>query len=258
MSYSLEFISDIERPAVREISVDESSQWLHRGLQDFFRRPAFSLTYGSLFTVLAFLQILGLQAMGLASLILPVAAGFMLVAPMFAVLFYEISRRHEQGLEPSIRQSIANCLSKAQQLSWIGVMLMLVLLSWMLLALVIFAVFYGVHPPPMNDFIVEVLSAPQAVPFLIVGTVVGGACATAAFALSAVSLPMVLDRDVSAVTAMATSLDAVLVNWKVMIGWGLMISFITGVGMCFLFVGLAFTMPLIGYASWHAYRALVV
>jgi uncharacterized membrane protein len=131
------------------------------------------------------------------------------------------------------------------------------MLSWMVLALGIFAVFFGGSPPPVEDFVLHVLTAPQAIPFLVVGTVVGGVLATVAFALSAVSLPMIMDRDVSAMTAMVTSVDTVLENWKVMVGWGATIAFITFTGMLFLFVGLAFTMPLIGYATWHAYKALV-
>ncbi|MCF8480573.1 MAG: DUF2189 domain-containing protein [Rhodospirillum sp.] len=257
MAHIIHFMSDVIRPEVRIVSVDESSVWLRKGLDDFIREPGVSLAYGGVFTVMAFLLFLGLDIAGLASLILPLAAGFMLVAPLFAVIFYEVSRRGESGLYISLGEAVDACREKAAPLAFVGVVLLLVMLSWMILAMGIFAVFYGGAPPPVEDFLVNVLTAPQAIPFLMVGTAVGGVLATVAFALSAVSLPMIMDQDVSATTAMVTSIDTVLRNWKVMIGWGATIAFISFTGMLFLFMGLAFTMPLIGYATWHAYKALV-
>ncbi|WP_413205103.1 DUF2189 domain-containing protein [Rhodospirillum sp. A1_3_36] len=257
MAHTIHFMSDVVRPEVQTVSVEDTAVWLHKGLNDFKREPGISLAYGGVFTVMAFFLFLGLEKAGLASLILPLSAGFMLVAPLFAVIFYEVSRRSESGLYISLGEAMAACRDKAGPLAAVGVVLLLVMLSWMVLALGIFAVFFGGSPPPVEDFVLHVLTAPQAIPFLMVGTAVGGVLATVAFALSAVSLPMIMDRDVSATTAMVTSVDTVLANWRVMVGWGGTIAFITFTGMLFLFVGLAFTMPLIGYATWHAYKALV-
>jgi uncharacterized membrane protein len=257
MTHTTGFMPDVIRPEARTVSVDESALWLSKALKDFLREPGLSLTYGGLFTLFAFLLTLGLDMLGLASLVLPLAAGFMLVAPLFAVIFYEVSRRNESGLYVSFGEAVAACRAKSGPLSAVGVVLLLIMLAWMILALGIFAVFYGGSPPPLEDFVLNVVTAPQAIPFLAVGTAVGGVLATGAFAVSAVSLPMIMDRDVGALEAMATSVDTVVKNWKVMLGWGATIAFITFSGMLFLFVGLAFTLPVIGYATWHAYKALV-
>ncbi|ABC23524.1 DUF2189 domain-containing protein [Rhodospirillum rubrum] len=253
-----DLLPDVTRPAVRVVSIDESGQWLARGLADFRRAPGPSLLAGGFYSLIAFGILIGLQWVGLASLILPLCGGFILVAPLSAVLFYEISRRIENGEPYPFRATAAACLAKAGPLSAVGMVLMLAMLVWILLALVLFALFYGVSPPPLGDFFFGVLTAPQSMIFLAVGTVVGGALATLVFALAAVSLPMILDRDISALAAMATSIDAVNTNRAVMVGWAATIAFITVCGLLTGFIGLAFTLPLLGYSTWHAYRALVV
>jgi uncharacterized membrane protein len=98
----------------------------------------------------------------------------------------------------------------------------------------------------------------DGIPFLVVGTIVGGIFAALAFALSAVSIPLILDRDVGALAAMATSVSAVLTNWRVMIGWAALIALFGAAGLVSFYIGLGVTLPLIGYATWHAYRDLVV
>ncbi|MGB0697405.1 MAG: DUF2189 domain-containing protein [Rhodospirillaceae bacterium] len=252
-----DFMPDVARPRVRSITVDETSRWLEAGLKDFMAVPGFSLGYGAMFVLFAYLITFGLEQIGLGSLSLPFAAGFMLIAPLGAVLFYETSRRIEQGLYVSFGEALSSCAAKAAPLGQIGVVLLIVMLAWIMLALVIFAMFFGGNPPALDSFFGDVLTAPQAAPFLVVGTLVGGMLATVAFTVSAISLPMVLDRDVTAVTAMATSFDAVRKNPREMLGWGGMIAFITFSGMVMFFVGLAFSLPLIGYATWHAYKSLV-
>jgi uncharacterized membrane protein len=91
-----------------------------------------------------------------------------------------------------------------------------------------------------------------------VGTAVGAVLAAIAFAISAVSIPLILDRDVGAFAAMATSVSAVVVNWRVMIGWAALIALFGAVGLASFYIGLAVILPLIGHASWHAYRDLVL
>jgi uncharacterized membrane protein len=140
----------------------------------------------------------------------------------------------------------------------VGVVLTLVMLSWMLLALLIFAAFYGGAPPSLSNFAASILSSPQAALFLATGTAVGGVMATAAFAVAALSIPMLVDRpETLPVHAMAVSIEAVARRPGVLIGWGATIGFITVSGMLPALLGLAFTLPLAGYASWHAYRALL-
>lgn len=244
-------------PAVRRVTVDQSSRWLSRGWEDMTRSPGISLTYGLAFVAIAYAIVFGLREIGMTSLVLPLMAGFMLIGPLAAVGLYDISRRHGLGETPTWKTTLSAIHGKADQLLIVGLMMMMAILSWMMMALLIFASFYNQAPPSLDGFLLEILSADQAPVFLLTGTIAGGLIAAMVFTLTAVSLPMIMDRDVSAVAAMATSARAVMKNWRVMTGWAAMIVLVTGFGLATFFIGLAVCLPLIGHASWHAYRTLV-
>ncbi|MGC2857115.1 DUF2189 domain-containing protein [Novispirillum sp. DQ9] len=244
-------------PTVRMVSVDDTARWLMRGWDDLRAAPMVSLTYGGIFVVLAYLIVFGLAQMDMTSLILPLMAGFMLIGPLAAVGLYEVSRLHAARQPVSLGKALMSFPRYSGQLLVIGLALMLMLMLWVITAMYIFAIFYNGAPPNMNTFVSDLLVAPQAPLFLLVGTAAGAVLAAIVFAIGAVSLPMVVDRDVSPVHAMATSVVAVRRNWKVMIGWAAMIVLITASGMVLFFVGLAVALPLVGHASWHAYKAMV-
>ncbi|MFA7429394.1 MAG: DUF2189 domain-containing protein [Rhodospirillaceae bacterium] len=244
-------------PVIRSVSVDDTTRWLVRGWNDLLAAPTVSLTYGAIFVVVAYLIVFGLAQIGMTSLILPLMAGFMLIGPLAAVGLYEVSRRHAQRQPVSLSIALAAFTRYSSQLLVIGMALMLMLMLWVVTAMYIFAIFYNGAPPSMDTFVSDILVAPQAPLFLLVGTAAGGVLATIVFAISAVSLPMVVDRGVAPVHAMATSVLAVRRNWKVMTGWAAMIVLITAVGMLTFFIGLALALPLVGHASWHAYKAIV-
>jgi uncharacterized membrane protein len=138
-----------------------------------------------------------------------------------------------------------------------GLVLLLIMFVWVESAILLFALFFNAAPPPLEGFVGSVLLSLDNAPFLVLGSAIGGVLAAVAFTVSVVSLPMLMDRNVSTATAIATSVAAVKANWQVMIGWAAMIALITGVGIATFFVGLAVALPLIGHASWHAYRGLV-
>jgi uncharacterized membrane protein len=138
-----------------------------------------------------------------------------------------------------------------------GLVLMLFLLAWIRIAFLIFALFFGAQPPSWDHLITTLFFTTDGIPFLIVGTAAGGVLAVVAFAISAVAMPLLLDRDVGVLRAMATSAAAVARNWRVLIGWAALIVLFTAAGLVTAYVGLAVTLPLIGHASWHAYRDLV-
>lgn len=245
-------------PAFRSVTVDESSTWVHKALDDFRRAPLCSLMFGGVFVLISWAISALVLGMGMGSALLPLASGFMLVGAMFAVPLHVISRAHERGESIRMTEAIRHSLKSLPGLSFIGVTLTLVMLAWMLLALLIFAGFYGGQPPNLSQFGAAVLSSPQAALFLTVGTAVGAIMATVAFALAALSIPLLVDRpDTPPVHAMIVSVEAVIRQPGVLIGWGATIGFITVSGMVPAFLGLAFTLPLAGYASWHAYRAIL-
>ena len=106
-------------------------------------------------------------------------------------------------------------------------------------------------------FLERVLLSSQSLPFLITGTLTGAALAVVAFAISAVAVPMLMDRDVNVVTAIVTSVAAVRRNWQAMALWAAIVAFFTLLGLATFCIGLAVTLPLISHATWHAYRDLV-
>jgi uncharacterized membrane protein len=251
------WFGDQPAPFIRAVTVDQSSRWLARGWNDLWAAPGVSLTYGMMFVVAAYLIFFGLSALGMESLVLPLAAGFILIGPLAAVGLYDVSRRHAAGEPVTMAHALATFRHRAAPLMVVGLSLMMTLLAWMMVAFLIFASFYHEAPPPIETFISSLLIAPQAPLFLLVGTVAGGVIAAVTFAISAISLPLIVDRNVSPVYAMATSVKAVAKNWRVMIGWAAMIALVTGFGLATFFVGLVVALPLIGHASWHAYKAMI-
>jgi uncharacterized membrane protein len=247
----------VPRAAVRVISIEQPSVWLTSAWRDFRRAPRLSLLYGSGFVLVGYGLVLALHELGLGSLLPMMLAGFPLVAPIMAVGLYEVSRQLEQGQPPAWAS-----VGRAFRRNWggltgMGLVLMLCLAAWMQLALLLFMGFYHAAPPPLDGFVSGLLESVDAIPFLLVGTATGAVIAAFVFAISAVSIPMLLDRDVAVIEAIGTSLAAVWTNWPVMLGWAASIVVLVGIGVITLLLGFAVTLPLVAYATWHAYRALV-
>jgi len=244
-------------PKVRVVEIDRPWLWLAAGWRDFVRVPALSLTYGIVFSAAGYALTYWLYSAGAAYLILPVTAGFALVGPAAAVGLYEISRRLESGLPVALGAIVSAIFSRADTFAAMGLVLMLFFLAWMEIALLIFAFFFSDRSISAGNFIEPVFFAPESLPFLVTGTVAGGVLAAVVFAISTVSLPLLLDRNVGVPTAVVTSLRAVHRNRKALALWALIISVLMSIGVATFFVGLVLTLPLVGYATWHAYRDLV-
>jgi uncharacterized membrane protein len=247
----------VAHPSVRRIGVDAPNHWLIAGWRDFRRVPLVSLGYGATFVAVGYTIVFGLCDMGLASLVPTAIAGFFLVAPILAVGLYEMSRCIEQGEAATLARSLRALRRNPTGLATMGLVLTLTFAAWLQIALLVFMMFFHEDAPSLDHFLYDILTAPDAVAFLAVGTAIGYVLATIVFAISAVSIPMLLDRDVPVTVAIATSVAAVRENWLVMLGWAATIVLLIGLGVVTFFVGLAVTLPLLAYATWHAYRALV-
>ena len=244
-------------PAVRTVEIDRPWAWLAAGWRDFARVPVLSVAYGVVFSAAGCALIYWLYAAGALYLILPAMAGFALVGPAAAVGLYEVSRRLESGQPVALGAVLRAILSRAETLAAMGLVLMLFFLAWMEIALLIFAFFFSGRAISAGNFIEGVFFAPESLPFLVAGTVAGAILAAVVFAISTVSLPLMLDRDVGVPAAIATSLRAVYRNRKALALWAMIIAVFTSIGVATLFLGLVLTLPLVGYATWHAYRDLV-
>ncbi|MCG6862283.1 MAG: DUF2189 domain-containing protein [Chromatiaceae bacterium] len=245
------------QPKVNEITLDHPWEWLGKGWKDLTAAPKLSLAYGSVFMLLSYLLTLGLVYEGLFFIIPPLAAGFFLVAPLLGIGLYQISASLERGEKVQFVSVVEAWRRNEVHLSALAVVVVLVALAWMLVALLVFALFYDQPIPTWENFIPEVFLSGNSPVFLFSGILAGALIAGFTFSISVVSTPMLMDRQVDVLTAMQTSMRAVRVNWQAMILWASLIVMFVGVGIITFYIGLIVCMPLIGHATWHAYRDLV-
>lgn len=246
-------------PRIRRVSVDRPWVWLAKGWDDIRRARGASLAYGIAIVAASYLLVGALYWFESIYALLPLAAGFMFLAPLLAAGLYDTSRRLQAGESPDFATTSKALGRNPEHLAYMGLVLMVFNLFWTRVALLLFALFFGTPRSTVRELIDLTLFSPDAVPFLMVGTAIGAVLSALVFAISAVSIPMLLDRrDCSVWTAIATSFVAVRENWKPMALWAALIVAFTAFGMVPFFLGLAITLPLIGHATWHAYKDLVV
>ncbi len=245
-------------PKIRTISPERPWTWLSRGWSDLRAAPAVGLGYGALFAAAGFLVVALMWSFDVFELFLPLAGGFLLLAPVLAVGLYETSRRLAAGEKVTMATALLAWRRNVGQVALFGVALLLFFIAWMRLASLIFMLFFAYDPPSPETFIQDVFFQWDSIPFLLVGGGVGAVLAALVFAISVVSVPMLLDRDVNVVVAIATSVETVRRNLFPMFVWGCLIVLFTGAGLATFYLGLIVTLPIIGHATWHAYRDLVV
>lgn len=253
--------TNAEGPSVRvarTLSTGASLGWLGAGWRDFTLQPGLSLAYG----VAVFLASLAMLALiflgGWGNVLFPALAAFMIAGPVVAVGLYEKSRLIEKGERPTLGDMVLVGFRRGQQIFFIGAILTLLVVLWMRAAMIIYALFFGWRPMP-HDFweLIEVLVlTPIGWAMLVAGSAVGALFAALAFAVSVFSIPMLLDRDVDAFTAMGTSTRLAWRNLPAMLVWGAIVlgAFILSLATGLL--ALVILFPLIGHASWHAYGAV--
>lgn len=240
------------------LTLDDPWRWMSAGWRDMWAMPGISLFYGVLFATISLLLALSLFLVELSSIVLPLAAGFMLVGPLFAVGLYEASRRLESGEALNLKDVLLVKTASPAQLAFLGALLMLALLAWMRIASLLFALFFGLEGfPPLPDFLPTLVFSPYGLGLLVVGTGVGAVIAFAVFAVSALSVPMLMHRDVDAISAVLASVRVVRENPGPMLLWAWIIAVVMAVGMATFFVGMVLAFPLVGHATWHAYRATI-
>ncbi|HTY70662.1 MAG TPA: DUF2189 domain-containing protein [Alphaproteobacteria bacterium] len=246
-------------PRIHRVPVDRPWTWLGRGWRDMLDAPRPSFSFGIFVAALSILISAVTLSSGLVSLLLPLTAGFFFVAPLLAVGLYEISRRNAAGLATSLEDTVRAVQRNGSQLALMGLVLMLFHLAWIRIATLLFALFFqGTTAVPLDRLVEMLLFSPASLPFLITGAVIGAVLAAIVFAISAISIPMLLDRDTSNVfSAIATSWTAVQVNWPAMALWAALIVMFVLLGFVTFFLGLIVVLPLIGHATWHAYKDMV-
>ena len=242
---------------VTVIATDAPFGWLAAGWRDFRAAGLVSMAYGLIFVASGVLLTFGLERAGLVYLIAPLIAGFMLVAPALTVGFYAISQDLEAGTPPSLRRAVLAWRRNPGALIGLGLMQVLFLIVWMRFAVLIFALCFPSTSLDTQALLNAALFTQDGWTFLAVGSVVGAAMATIAFAFGAFSLPLLLDRRMGLLEAVVTSAVAVVINARAMAVWAGLIVLFTVAGLALGYVGLVVTLPLVGHATWHAYRAVL-
>jgi uncharacterized membrane protein len=218
--------------------------WLRKGIRDLGRAPQQSLTYGFFMALVMAVVVWLAWTRGSQYIMMAMLGGFVFIAPLSCIGLYAISAQLERGQEPSMARSLRAAFKRHIGNEMIfAVALLVVFMIWARAALMI-TVFFPVGAEP---------SFGDLVPYLTIGTIVGAFFAIVTFSVSAFSLPMIMHRDVDSITAIVTSINAVLRNKMAMMLWLAIIMVGLVIGMLTAFVGLIVILPIIGYGAWHGY-----
>lgn len=230
-------------------------KWLAAGWADLMANPVSSLAYGALVWLGSVALIACLFKQGYDAVLFPLLSGFLVVGPFIALGLYEKSRRLALGEPTGLRHMIWSRPASGAQILFTGVLLGLLMLAWMRSAVLIYALFFGLRPFPGLDRIVPMLfGTPIGWAILLTGSVVGAIFAAFSFAISIFALPMQLAERTDALTAMGRSMVAVWRNLPVMLSWGAVVASLFALSVATGLLGLIIVFPLLGHATWHAYR----
>ena len=248
----------VPMPVAHRLSNQDLQAALADGWADFRAAPFYGLVFGGTYALMGLGGLLMFSLMGWTHLLFPAVTGFLLFGPFAALGLYDISRRRQLGLtvEPG-HIFMAFRRHGGTQIGLLGLFLVFATIVWLKVATLIYALYFGPAPMEMGNLWNSVTSTFHGLQFAAIGMVAGGVIATIIFALSVFSAPMLLDRDVDVVTAMMASLNAVRVNFRLMLAWGAMVAVVVGVSILGGLVALVITLPWLGHATWHLYtRAL--
>lgn len=246
-------------PEITEVEFADLAASLRAGWQDFLAAPLLGMGFAAVYVLGGWLVLWALTAQGWLWLTLPASAGFPILGPFIACGYYEMSRRLAAG-EPLRAAEIAGVIfrQKDRQIPSMAAVIVVFFLFWNFLAHMIFALFLGTATLTHITSSFAVFLSGQGLLMLMVGTAVGAAFATLLYALTVVSLPLLLDREVDFVTAMITSFALVSANPLVMLSWGALVAAALFLAMLPGFLGLFVVLPVLGHATWHLYRRTIL
>jgi uncharacterized membrane protein len=251
--------ANLSTPAIRRINAADLWDALARGWDDFSAMPTHAVFLCVVYPIIG----LGLAALtlgyALLPLLFPLAAGFALIGPFAAMGLYELSRRREAGLEVTASDAL-NVLHSPSigAIVALGVLLTLIFLVWVATANAIYVAHFGyAAPQSVGQFLHDVFMTPTGWSLIVIGNGVGFLFALVVLAISAVSFPLLLDRDVGAAGALLTSVRAVFANPMPMALWGIIVAALLAFGSLPLFLGLPVVLPVLGHGTWHLYRKVI-
>jgi len=228
-------------------------RWLALGWRDFVRAPGIGLFYGACFAAMGWLLLVLFQRA--PAYVLALSAGFLLVGPFLCLGLYDVSRKLERGERPGFGASLTAWNTRTGTMAIFGGVLLILEMLWGRASLVVFALSFDGMPDFKGSLLA--LLDPENLGFIVAYLAVGSLFAGLIFAISVVSMPMILDRSTDAITAALTSLRLCLTQPGVMLLWGAAITLLVVLALLPGFLGLLIVGPVLGHATWHAYRQAV-
>jgi uncharacterized membrane protein len=242
-------------PTLRTPTSEDIVVSLRQGLKDFSAAPGIAIFFASFFVVAGLLMAAVTILTGTTYWLILAVMGYPLVGSLAALGFYETSRRLQNDEAVTFNAiTTAVWAQRGGQLPWLAAIIVVVFLFWFFLGHMIFALFLGLSPMTNVLSTLDVFFSPNGLMMLGFGTAVGSVFAIIVFAMSVLGMPMLLDRDVDFVTAMITSIGAVVAKPQVYLVWGICVAIATLIAMLPFFLGLFVVMPILGHASWHLYQ----
>ncbi|MEM1427870.1 MAG: DUF2189 domain-containing protein [Pseudomonadota bacterium] len=246
-------------PTVNTVTADDIKASLRAGLSDFLARPVMSGFFGLFYAVFGILFVWTLVWLGKIWMLLPAAVAFPLVAPFAAAGLYEMSRRlqrHEPFGWSEILTVMAN--QRKREMGWMAFVTLFILWVWFYqFRTVLVIVLQNSSFSDLDGFLDTVFSTPEGWTFLAIGSCIGAFLSAVLFSVTVVAMPILLDREIDFVSAMLTSIRVVTENPWVMLTWAAIISVTMLVSLVPAFLGLIFTLPILGHTTWHLYQRAV-
>jgi uncharacterized membrane protein len=247
------------RPIIQKIDIDELKGALRAGWNDFTAMPSHAIFLCVIYPVVGIVLAQLIFGFAILPFLFPLAAGFALIGPVAALGLYELSRRREAGLDTSANHALDVLYSPSiGAITALGLLLVAIFFIWIAVAHAIYVANFGyAMPNSVGQFVDELFTTAAGWRLIVVGNLVGLVFAIVAMMLSAITFPLLLDREVGAATALHTSIRLVQKNPAAMALWGIIVAALLLLGSLPFFIGLAVAIPVLGHATWHLYRKAI-